>query len=760
MARPTLPDDTGPAPLPAGQRARLAAALVDQVLQAQRQGTLPELLQLRPRATRRLLRRFTPLVQGSGDGSPWPLTSLVTLLLNWGVGQLRPDRQPLQAPVSDDQWLTQAGWRPALALACHQGLLKVPDFPGRYRRRPDESALDNLCGVWDVAQSSVYRYLDRARQPLALLLCDGTTDVAAMLSLRAEAAEVPRAASGMSSEEWHRAQAARALAQGDAPSALWHAWRAGDVRLAGQVLRRRSAALADDRATEALVERIAADPSANGRAGIEFCLARAELARTRGSPEAELRHLEAALQGAQQAGERLLIGIAYGALGRFHEPRDADRAFACYQDSAEFLHGQTLAADEGEVAAELATTLARLAWLYLLRNDPRAGSTLERITTLHERFPLPDAVQGLVEQVRGEHARRRGELARAIEHRQRALNIFERLGDQRSMRATRLNLSQDHAEAGDTARAISLATQVLEAPGTLEPEIVVSAHLNLGAAHFLAGALGAALGAYGQALALAGNAGLRLHAFRARYNLAEAHYTRYRRDGDAEDERLGDAHRDAALATPVSDCGPAALEAVRRLRRDLLGDAVLGGEAGSETSREADRLLPEEAAVHVAAFAEIRRLRERLAGGLDPQAHARAQLDLARCYADIALAEREAARAWIDRHDLGPGLAAELDALRRRLGHAEDAGEALADRWAAEAGDLLAPARQSQVVQALLARGELAKASYAEVADVAPATASRHLALLTQRGLLVASGRGPATRYRLPPSNAAGLPQP
>ncbi|WP_158288930.1 tetratricopeptide repeat protein [Rubrivivax albus] len=761
MARASLPDDPGP-PLPASARSRLAATLIDQVLQAQRQGTLADLLRQRPRATRRLLRRFVPLVQGSGDGNPWPLPELVDLLLQWAVGQLRPDLQPLQAPVSADHWLGQAGWRPVLALAGHQGLLRIPDFPARYRRRTDEPALDNLCGLWDVAPSSVYRYLDRARQQLVVLLCSGPPDVAAELALRALAAQTAQAAAhdaqaahAAPAHDWHRAQMARALAQGDAPSALWHAWRAGDAHLAAQALRRHAAGLAADRATDAIVERIAADPSVGARERVEFTLARAELARTRGAAETELRHLEAALQAAHRTGDRRLTGIAYGALGRYHEPRDADRAFACYQDSAEFLHDQpltdTLADDGADAAAELATTLARLAWLYLLRNDPRAGPTLDRITALGERFALPDAVLGLVEQVRGEHARRRGELAQAIEHRQRALNIFERLGDRRSMRATLLNLSQDYAEAGDTARAIETATQVLEAPGVTEPEIVVSAHLNIGAAHFLAGALGASLGAYGQALALAGNAGLRLHAFRARYNLAEAHYTRFRRDADPEDERLGDQHRDAALATPVSDCGPAALEAVRRLRRDVLGDGNVP---------EADRLLPAETAVHVEAFAEIRRLRERLAAGLAPEAHARVQLDLARCYAGIALTERELARAWIARHDLGPALEAELEALRRQLGRAEDAGRSLADQWAAEAGDLLDAPRQQAVVQALLVRGELAKSAYAEIAGVAPATASRHLALLAQRGLLVVTGRGPATRYRPPPHADAGLPRP
>jgi Fic family protein len=54
------------------------------------------------------------------------------------------------------------------------------------------------------------------------------------------------------------------------------------------------------------------------------------------------------------------------------------------------------------------------------------------------------------------------------------------------------------------------------------------------------------------------------------------------------------------------------------------------------------------------------------------------------------------------------------------------------------------------VAERLLAGGGLSKASYGEAAGVAPATASKHLAQFTARGLLVQSGRGPATRYRLP----------
>lgn len=750
-----LPDAAAPAEGVGSGRAAMAAVLLEQALQARRQGLLAELLRQHPRAARWMLRRLAPTALGSGDGAAWPAPVLAERLLRWGVGQLRPDQRPLEAPVPPEAWLVRTGWRPVLALACQQGLLPVPDFPGRYRRRPDEPPLDNLCGLWDVAPSSVYRYLERARHGLQALLLGGPPDVAATLSLRAAAAEAACRDAGIGTPAdraaWHRSQAGRAEAGGDAPAALWHAWRAGDAMGAAQLLRRHAAALAGDRATDAVLERVAAEPALAVRPRVELALARAALARTRGAPEQELRQLEAALRVAHAAGDRLLTGVVYGALGKFHEPRDADRAFACYQDSAELLGGQAApdAAGDPDAAAALAITLARLAWLYLLRNDPRARAALERVGALRERTVLPDEVLGVVEQVWGEHARRSGELARAIEHRQRALNIFERLGDLRSMRATRLNLSQDYAEAGDTARAVAMAAQVLDAAGVVEPEIAVSAHLNIGAARFLAGALDEALQAYAQALSLAQASALRLHAFRARYNLAEAHYTRFRQRGDATDERLGDAYRDAALATPVTDCGPAALEAARRLRHDVLG-------AGNVP--EADRLLPEETAVHVEAFAEIRRLRERLAAGLAPEAHARAQVALAGCYAGIAQAERDAALAWIERHALAPLLADDLDALRRRLGAAATGGRALAARWAAEAADLLDAPRRAALLQALQARGELGKSTYAEVAGVAPATASRHLAALAQRGLLVASGRGPATRYRPPP--AEGSPGP
>ena len=49
----------------------------------------------------------------------------------------------------------------------------------------------------------------------------------------------------------------------------------------------------------------------------------------------------------------------------------------------------------------------------------------------------------------------------------------------------------------------------------------------------------------------------------------------------------------------------------------------------------------------------------------------------------------------------------------------------------------------------MLAEGYISKSGYASVAQVSPATASKHLGLLAERGLLLQIGNGPSTRYVL-----------
>ena len=54
------------------------------------------------------------------------------------------------------------------------------------------------------------------------------------------------------------------------------------------------------------------------------------------------------------------------------------------------------------------------------------------------------------------------------------------------------------------------------------------------------------------------------------------------------------------------------------------------------------------------------------------------------------------------------------------------------------------------VLQHLLQAGSINKSGYARLCGVGLATASKHLGLLAERGLLVQTGKGPSTRYQLP----------
>ena len=93
----------------------------------------------------------------------------VELLLQWAVGQQRPDRASLAATISRDAWLDRTSWRPVLALACQYGFMAVPAFRDRYRGHAEEAAASQLCGLWSVGASTYYRYLDKAKRALATL---------------------------------------------------------------------------------------------------------------------------------------------------------------------------------------------------------------------------------------------------------------------------------------------------------------------------------------------------------------------------------------------------------------------------------------------------------------------------------------------------------------------------------------------------------------------------------------------------------------
>lgn len=723
-------------------RERVAATLLDQALAALRGGTLGAWLAQRPRGGARWLKRHEPLLRGAaGDGLDGGREASVRILLTWLMLQLRPDAQPTLEAIDDDCWLRRPAWRPVLAVLCHHGLLAVPDHPARYRRRPGEPAIDNLCGLWDLAPSTVYRDLERAQQAMLPLALEWPLSVPHRLALRRIAADTVRPPAERR-EDWHARQARRALDRHDVLAALWHLLQAGDIGGFVELLRDRAPALAAEPEADALVDRAAAAARAP-RSQARLWLARAVLARTRNQPERDLAAIETALRIAQAAGDEPMLGVAYAAQGKYYEARDADRAFACYERGAELL-----GAEAPGFEADALRTLVHLAWSYALRQHPRTLDTLQRVDGLAQRQPVAVRDQALIDDAWGEYWRLRGDHRQAVERRQRALLRFEEVGDRRQVLATLLNLMLSHVHGQDSATALALAQRFFaEAErGDVEPEMLVSAYSNVGIAHFFLNELDRAIECYDAALTAALAADLRLHANRNRYNLAEALYQRFARQGGAQDEARADALVAELLQAPVAE----ATESLHQLARTLKGEVL-----APPVPQVRDQLLSEQAAAHFEASAAIERERAVLAAPGEPARHLQAHLAIAEAYLTMAARERDRALQLAERHGLQAQAAPALAGLRRVFEREQPREQRLAAQWAPPTADLLDDPRRLALAARLLRDGELSKASYGEAAGVAPATASKHLALLTERGLLVQSGRGPATRYRLPPDSGS-----
>lgn len=727
----------------------LVDALLEAGLSAHRQG-----LRLvwpgtkHPRLAKWLERPWLATTLGAlGDALPQHLRQgeALQLLLGWALSQLRPDRQSGLDDIAPQAWLQSPSWRPLLALACHHGWLTVPAFPSHYRRRPEEGPVDNLCGLWSVGPSTLYRYMDKGRRQLADVFLTRDPSGQALLSLRAHVLawlmRQPAPPEGWSA--WHRHQAEAAETEGRAVDALWHLRCAGDLDRSLTLLRQHGLPLAGSEETDLMLASWG-EQHAKGPVAVELALGQATLYRHRHDEPRENEQLQRALRLASAAGSEWLCGRAYAAFGRFYEVRDMDRSFACYRDATRHLQRAAQDSSHPEylpALAEYAAALVHLAFLHLRRNDARALPLLEQASRLAQSSPMPDAVLGELEQSWGEYWRCNGDLARALEHKHRALNLFERLGDTRAQLTTWSNLCLLYGEARQIERARDYAEKVLTAAAhsAVEPEMVAAVHGNLGGAYFYQGDLDLAIQHNLASVQVAEQAGLQRLLMVGHYNLAEAYYHRFARLANAADEAAGDQH--AALATRLSLEGNLAAQASasRNLKQEVLG------QAGA-----VDRLVPEQFVDYLDEMAEVQRLRRDLAMPTSPAEQVRLRLAIAQIYLGIATAEREAALSLAAAHGLTQDFSATLSDLRQTFDRALSREEAVAAQWERAAGDLLTQEGQVKVLQRLFSAGSVNKSAYAELAALGLATASKHLGLLAERGLLVQTGKGPATRYLLP----------
>ena len=730
----------------------MADALIGSALASYKAGVLDGWLRHHSKIASRLRATLLLPLLGSGLGSESedaPNPPAFAVLLAWGVALLRPDGRVGFDGIARLDWLERTSWRPMLAVMCHYGFAPVPEFRDRYRPRPDESAVDSLCGLWSVGPSTFYRYVDKGKRLLAQALLQQPMDAQRRLSLRSAALGPAYAQLGLVDAEarktWHRDAARRCLARHDGGAGLWHLLNAGDVSGFVQALQRHSGELGADHEVDLMISMLASRPL-DSRQHVELTLAQGAVHRARSHEQRERECYERALQMAAAAGDKLMVGIVYAAIGKFQELRDTDRAFACYEESADFLRQAGLT-DSGQTDSrateEYLRVLTQLAWMHVLRNDPRARSLLERADALRSKPSIPAETIGQLDQTWGEYWRRSGDLQLALSYKHRALSVFERLGDQPQILSTYNNLSLLYGETKEFEKAADYAQRVLALAerSPVDPYVVANTHLNLGVSLYWQGRYGEAIPQYLLSLKKAEEVGLQVVIGRAHYNLAEAFYKSFQASHDAEDERRGDTHAAAAHKVWSAEHNAEATEATLGLKSEILGRR----DGGSF-----DRLLPGEAAVHFLELADVQRQRDVLALPLEAEAHVRAHLGIANAYLAISMKEREAALALIDKHGLGDSFASQLDTLRNTFDRELTREQRLAAQWKEAASDLLGDERRAAVLGHVLHSGSINKSGYAELCGVGAATASKHLGTLAERGLLVQTGKGPSTRYLLP----------
>jgi len=736
-----------PTPRPLVSR-RAVDALLTAGLNAMRRGAMVELSAKHLRLRQAFVSPwFTAVIGSLGDAVPAArrVPSASGVLLTWGITSLRPDRRLGLDAIDDNAWLHSTSWRPMLALATHHGLLPIPAFPARYRRSAEEAAIENLCGLWAVGPSTVYRYLDKAKRQVCDLFAAPPTGEQ-LLSLRQTTETWVRRETTTDRDwsAWHAHQAETALLSGAVSDGLWHLWRVGEMEALLTALRRFSTEAAGTQETDAILAMLTAADQLTPVQQVELSLCWAQLWHLRHAIDREGETLDQALRRAELIGDPLYVGIAHAAIARFLEGRDRDRAMACYEEGAASLR-RALETPLGSASAragnEYARCLVHLAWLNLRRNNPKAKTLLEQIPLIARQAPLLDETVGAAEQTWGEYWRCVGNPRRALEHKHKALIIFQRMGDQRSVLSTYNNLSLIYGDAKEYALSLEYGKRVVEAAATqtIEPEVLAGVLCNLGVTYFSLGQLTEAIDHYERSRQLAQQAGLKAQLVIAQYNLAEAYYERFKLHGDTHDEALGDSFAAAAARLSAEDNAHAQADAARALKKEVLG-----------TGEGPDRLLPSEHAAHFAEMAEVERLRLSLAAPQPPSQQVRTHLAIARAYLAIATKEREAALAIASRHGLTEDFDSELTALRQTFERDLTREQQWAARWQQQASELLQPEQRSAVLNRLISAGAINKSGYAEVCGVSLATASKHLGLLAERGLLVQTGKGPSTRYLLP----------
>jgi tetratricopeptide (TPR) repeat protein len=723
--------------------------VVETVLEAHRGNVLLGLAQKRRTLVkglhRRYLRSFT-LVPNESSLPTERLDEQIRVFLRWAVGHLRPDGAKLDAEIPSHIWLHHTQWRPFIALACFYGFLPVPAFKNRYIAIANAPVAEHIIGLWDIAPSSFYRYVERGRAALVELLgrWPPTPPILVQLIDVVQQHEISSLAQSDQTQlhEWHAAQAKKTLLQNNPRLALWHLSNTNNTSAVLQFIGRYAVPLAGDPCTDLIIHGFI-ERDACPEKDVRGHLALAILERIRGADVLEHRHMVHALNVASADNNPGLLALVYSATGRFYESRDIDRAMSNLRQGIAYFEQIPIAHVESsrEISQSHAITLIRLGWLYLTRNDPRAREILQRAGTRLDRAAAPDETTALLYQAEAELSRRDGRTDEALEAMHLALAAYERAGNLLQQLRVSSNLSLLFGEKKDLVRAKAYAQKVFDVAHSkaLDPDTVASTHLNLGGAYFWSEDYSLAIEHYLAANTISEDAKLTTVSGRAHYNLAEAYYQRYKLRGNSCDEQDGDTHAAASAAIWKQSNDLGALAATNNLKETV---------AGTRDTLVYDQMLPDELATHFQQMGQIQRMRQSLAGeALNATEKIEAHLSIARAYAEIAAKERNTVVEMLDTLPQSDQYQLQVEQIQLLFERSENREAKRLAVWTNIASDIQAPLVTRRLITELSTAKSINKGSYATLFSVSPATASKRLTELANRGLLLRKGNGPQTHY-------------
>lgn len=677
---------------------------------------------------------------------------------------MRPDRQAAQEPIEPHLWLDSASWRPILALLAHYRYIEIPSFPDVYVHRRGAPAADHLCGLWFLATSSFYRYLANLRLQIAQRWAEQAQTASLLFALLdwITAQKPNQSSDQVETAAQHREWAAATNREQTTGLlvALWHLQQATAYDEWVTLAQTHLVKLAQHPLTDELFAMTlkclpaAADPFTRTR----ILLTHAAIQRTRDSVNAgntgntELDIYVSALHQCANSGDALSLAAIYGALGKYHEFRDPDRAFAYYQEALRYCdtaatYSSHLSLSRHAIQHELHfTMLIKLAWIYTNRNDPRAKALLERAEKLIEDAPnaIDDAARAMLALAQGEYLRREGDHQAALARKMQALLIYERMNNDEGKVKAYINLGNTYDDLQQYDRAIAYYVKVLQMSRTvtLDPDLLCTTQLNMGVCYFWQKNYQRAIDDYQRALLIATDAKLVYRMGAAHYNLAEAYYSRWiaQRDHTDTDEIKGDHHVDLAIALLRESNHLSLANDAAELKSTLIEGSKRDGE---------DRLLPIEQAAHFEEHTDIARLQRAMQTAQTPTEQVQIHIDIARAYLSLGMKEREAALALMQQHHLSDAFDDAIAQLRQTFERELTHEARLTQHWKSRTTDVLNEDKRQKLLAFLLPNGAISKSQYAKLCDVSAATASAHLGKLAERGLLVRVGNGPQTCYTL-----------